>query len=105
MLLSIARNTKSIFDHRVTKPLESSEFKLSKSMKTFSFDPPLVMKGDWVIVLRSFEIFVSIFCITNENNKYKISDTKHEDEIITLNRYLLVDEYEKDSLIGYGRIN
>ena len=29
-------------------------------------------------------------------------DTKHEEEIITWNRFLLVDEYEKDSLIDLG---
>ena len=57
-----------------TKPQETFDFKMNRSKKTFSFNPPnnLVEEGKWLLGVSSFECTNSVFNITNENNSFSI---------------------------------
>ena len=57
-----------------TKPQETLEFRMSKQMQTFSFNPPikLVEEGKWLLGLTSFECTKSVFIIINENNSFSM---------------------------------
>ena len=58
---------------------------MNRSRETFHFNPPIQVKGDWMIGLVDLEVYNSIFNITEENNKielYKFPDEKKvRDEI------------------------
>ena len=45
---------------------------MHKSRETFHFNPPIQVKGDWMIGLVDLEVYNSIFNITEENNKFKL---------------------------------
>ena len=48
------------------------KFKLSKSRETFSFKPPISFYGSWMLGLTSFEVYISIFNVTENNNKFQL---------------------------------
>ena len=85
-----------------TKPQETLEFRVSKQMQTFSFNPPinLVEKGKWLLGLSSLECKKSVFNITNENNSFSIFIPDHyrtefaEKMIIDLNNLLELKSLE-----------
>ena len=92
LLLSITKNCETIIEQTHTKPQETLEFKITKSRETFHFKLPIQTEGDWMIGLVDFEVYNSIFNITEENNKFElykfpdeksggISYTKVRDEI------------------------
>ena len=66
-----------------------------KPTETFLFKPPIQIIGDWMIRLTSLEVYISIFNITEENNRfepYKFPESK-----IGVNSYEKVrDEIERD---------
>ena len=79
LLLSITKNCETLIEHTHRKAEETLEFKMNKSRETFHFNPPIQVKGDWMIGLTDIEVYNSIFNITEENNKfelYKIPDEK-----------------------------
>ena len=79
LLLSIFKNCETLIKQTHTKPQETLEFKMIKPRETFHFNPPIQIKGDWVIGLVDLEVYNSIFNITEENNKfelYKFPDEK-----------------------------
>ena len=41
-----------------------------KPRENFHFNPPIQIKGDWMLVLKSLELYSSVFNITEENNKF-----------------------------------
>ena len=43
-----------------------------KPRETFHFKPPIQIKGDWMIGLTDFKVYISIFNITEENNKFEL---------------------------------
>ena len=50
-----------------------------KPRETFLFNPPIQIKGDWMIGLIDLEVYNSIFNITKENNKFELyTDTFDE---------------------------
>ena len=52
---------------------------MNKSRETFLFKPPIKVKEDWMLGLTYLEVYISIFNITKENNKfelYKFPDEK-----------------------------
>ena len=56
------------------------KFNLTKSSETFFLNPPIQIKGDWMIGLTSLEIYNSIFNITEQNNNfefYNFPDSKN----------------------------
>ena len=64
-----------------TKPHEALEHKLTKSKQTFSIEPSsnLGLDSNWMVGLKSFEVYNSIFTITEENNNFEFfTDTLEE---------------------------
>ena len=41
-----------------------------KPRETFNFNPPIQIKGDWMIGLKGLEIYLSTFIINTTNNKF-----------------------------------
>ena len=74
LLLLIKKHTDTLIEQTKTKPQETLEFKMSKQMQTFSFNPPinLVEEGKWLMAVSSFECTNSVFNITNEDNSFSI---------------------------------
>ena len=79
LLLSITKNCETIIEQTHTKPQETLEFKMIKPRQTFHFNPPILIKGDWMLGLVDLEVYNSIFHVTEQNNKfelYKFPDEK-----------------------------
>ena len=72
LLLSITKNSETRIEQPQTKPEETLKFKMIKPRETFRFNPPIQIKGDWMIGLRDLELCNSIFIITDENNKFEL---------------------------------
>ena len=99
LLLSITKNCETIVEQTHTKPQESLEFKMIKPRQTFQFNPPILIKGDWMLGLVDLEVYNSIFNITEQNNKLKLY--KFPDEKSGGISYMKVrDDIEKDSGIS-----
>ena len=79
LLLSITKACQTLDQQTHTKPQETLEPKMIKTRKTFHFEPPIQIKGDWLLGLTDLKVYNSIFNVTEENNKfelYKIPDEK-----------------------------
>ena len=74
LLLLIKKQTDTLIENTKTTPQETLEFKLSKQMQTFSFNPPinLLEEGKWLLGVTSLKCTNSGFNITNENNSFSI---------------------------------
>ena len=93
--LSITKNCETLIEQTHRKPEETLEFKKIKSRETIHFKPPIRNKGDWMIGLVDLEVYISIFSITEGNNKFELH--KFPDEMIDGVSYIKVtDEIEKD---------
>ena len=57
LILSITRNCQTLVDQTYTKAEETLEFKMIKPKETFHFNPPIQVKGDWVIGLVGLEVY------------------------------------------------
>ena len=55
-----------------TKPRETLEFKMTKSGETFHFNPLVEIEEDMMIGLTGFELYISIFNITEQNKKFEL---------------------------------
>ena len=67
LLLSITKNCETPIEQTHRKAEKTLEFKLNKPRETFHFNPPIHIKGDWMIGLTDLEAYNSIFIITEEN--------------------------------------
>ena len=95
LILSITKNCETLIDQTHRKPEETLEFKLIKPKETFHFKTPIQIKGDWMIGLTDLKVYISIFNITEENNKFELY--KFPDEKIGGVTYTKVaDEIERD---------
>ena len=95
LLLSITKNCETLIEQTHRKAEETLEYKMTKPRETFHFNPPIQIKGDWMIGLTDLEVYNSIFNITEENNKFKLY--KFPDEKAGGVPYINVrDEIEKD---------
>ena len=72
LYLSITKNCETLIHQIHTRPEETLEYKLIKPRETFHFNPPVQIKGDWMIALTDLEVYKSIFNITKENNKFEL---------------------------------
>ena len=72
LLLSITKNCETLIEQTHRKAEETLEFKVIKPRETFHFEPPIQVKGDWMIGLTHLEVYNSIFIITEENNKLEL---------------------------------
>ena len=78
-LLSITKKCETLIEQSHRKAEETLEFKMTKPREAFHFKPPIQVKDDWTIGLTDLEVYISIFNITEENNKlqvYKFPDEK-----------------------------
>ena len=95
LLLSITKNCETLIQQTHRKLEETLELKMIKPRQAFHFNPPIQTKGDWIIGLVDLEVYISIFNITEENNKVKLY--KFPDEKAGGISYLKVrDEIERD---------
>ena len=79
LMLSITKNSETLIEQTHWKAEETLEFNMIKTRETFHFNPPIQIKGGWMIGLTSLEVYACIFNITEENNKfefYKFPDQK-----------------------------
>ena len=65
LLLSIIKNCETLIDQTHRKA-ETLDFKMTKPRETFHFNPPIQIKGDWMIGLTDLEVYNSIY---KRNNK------------------------------------
>ena len=99
-LLSITKHCETLVQQTHRKAEQTLEFKLTKSRKTFLFNPPIPFEGSWMLELTNVEVYNSIFNITEENNKfelYKSPDSKSGGVSYEKVR----DETERDLNISY----
>ena len=82
---------------------------MNKSRETFHFNPPIQIDGDWMIGSSDLEVYISIFNITEENNKFELyTDTFEEfsfeelkdevEEILNIRNYK--DDHSEDEITG-----
>ena len=72
LLRSITKNCETIIEQIHRKAEETSEFKMTKAKQTFHFNPPIQVKGDWMLSLTSLEVYNSVFNITEEVSKLQL---------------------------------
>ena len=72
LLLSITKNCETLIEQTHTKSQATLEFKMIKPKETFHFKPSIQIQGHWMIGLTDLEVYISIFNITEENNKFKL---------------------------------
>ena len=72
LLLSIIKNCETLIEQTPRKAEETLEFKMNKPRETFLFKTPIQVKGDWMIGLTDLEVYISIFNITEQNNKFEL---------------------------------
>ena len=62
-----------------TRLHETLEFKLTKQMVTFSFNPQinLAEEGNWSLAKTSFGTMNSVFNLTSKNNSFSITTPGH----------------------------
>ena len=78
LLLSITKNCQTLIKQTHRKAEETLEFKMTKPRETFHFNPPILIKDNWMLGLTDLEIYNSIFNITEENNKFKLYKLPYE---------------------------
>ena len=72
LLSSKTKNCETPIKQIPTKPQETLEFKLTKSLETFSFKPTIPIKGYWTLGLPSLEVYNSGFNITEINTNFEL---------------------------------
>ena len=72
LLLSITKNCETLIQQTHRKPEETLEFKMTKPKQTFRLNPPIQVKGNWMIGLVDLEVYNSIFNKAEENNNFEL---------------------------------
>ena len=72
LLLSITKNCDTLIKQTHRKAEETLECKINKSRETFHFKPPISIEGEWMVGLTDLEVYISIYNLTEENNKFEI---------------------------------
>ena len=105
---SITKNCETIIDQTYGESEETLEFKLSKSRKSFSFNPPLQTQWSWMIGLINLEVNNSFFLRSqkktiNSNFILRINKIRKElhlkIEKTCLKKNLGVSHIENDDLL------
>ena len=65
-LVSITKKCETLIDQTHREADETLEFKTMKPRQTCHFNPPIQIRGDWMIGLKSLEVYNSIFNITKK---------------------------------------
>ena len=74
--MSIAKSSLDIVENTLSKPQETLEFKMNKQKESFSFDIPLELPEQWMMGVKSLEVFNTVYNITEKNNKLKLFTTE-----------------------------
>ena len=72
LLLSITKSCEKLIVQTHTKPQETLDFKMTKPKGTIHFNPPIQVKEDWMLGLIDLEKYISVFNITEQNNKFEL---------------------------------
>ena len=72
LILSITKNCETLFEQTYRKAEETLENKTIKPRETFHFNPPIPIKGDWMIGLTDLEVYKSIFNKTEEKYIFEL---------------------------------
>ena len=81
LFLSITKKCQTLIEQTHRKSEETLEFKLTRLRETFHLNPSIDrgIDCDWMIGLTSLEVYISIFNMTDENNKFEhFTDTFNE---------------------------
>ena len=89
LLLNIAKSNQEIVENTLSKPQETLEFKMNKQKECFSFDIPLEVSEKWMMGVTSFEVYNTVYNITEKNNKLKILFRKDQLDILGLDTELV----------------
>ena len=85
LLLSITKNCETLIKQTHRKAEETLELKMTKPTETFHFKPSIQVKENWMLGLVDLEVYISIFNITEENNKFEIyRDTPTKFQLLDL---------------------
>ena len=72
LLLSITKNSETLFKQTHRKAEETLEFKLTKPREMCHFNPPISIGRSWMIDLTSLEVYNSIFSISELQNIFEV---------------------------------
>ena len=82
LLLSFTKNCETLLEQFHRKAEETLEFQMIKPGEIFHFNPPIQIKGDWMLVLTDLEAYSSIFNITDENIKFKVHKVRDKKLVV-----------------------
>ena len=95
LLLSITKNCETLTEQTHRKAEETLEFKITRPIERFHFNPSIVVKGDRMTGLTDLEVYNSNFNITEENNKFELYNFADE-KAGGVSSEKVRDEIEKD---------
>ena len=67
LILSKMNNCETLIKQAHRKAEETLDFKMIKPRETSHFNPPIQIKGNWMIGLTDFEVCNSIFNVNTTN--------------------------------------
>ena len=53
LFIWITKNCETVIEQILRKPQEKIEFKMNKPRETFHFNPPIKIRGDWMLGLTT----------------------------------------------------
>ena len=71
LLLSIAKSNLDVVENTLSKPQEILKLKLTTQKVSFSFDVPLELSEQWMMEVTSFEVYNTVYNITEKNKKHE----------------------------------
>ena len=98
LLFSITKNCQTLIEQSHRKAQETLEFKMIQTKETLHLNPPIQIKGNWMVVLTDLEVYNSIFDINTTNNKFEHYTEKFDE----FSFEELKDELEK--ILDYSNI-
>ena len=69
---SITKNSETLIEQTHRQAEETLEIEVNKSRETFSINPPIQGKGDWMFGIQSQEVYNYIFNINTMNIKFEL---------------------------------
>ena len=72
LLLSVTKNCDALIEQTPRKAEETLEFKMTKPNKRFHFIIHLSIEASWMLSLTNLEVYINIFSITQQNNKFEL---------------------------------
>ena len=95
LIRSKTKNCETLIKQTYRKAEGKLEFKKTKPTEKFHFNPPITIKGDWMLGSMRMEVKISIYNITEKNNKFKLCKFP-DSKIGGASNEKVRDEIEKD---------